>query len=117
MFKRSLGISAQGVERTFHHDPDTDTSYIEYTQDVEPIIERNKRETIEKDHWKDLVKDDLGKYATVPVVVQYQWIKEFGTDPLADGNEGLLFKLLNSRDYRYLKCTEKIYIPPGAKTS
>jgi hypothetical protein len=84
MFKKSLGRNSLGVDRIFNYDPEQKRTWIEYHQDVQPILDHSKRIKNDPDVWKKGV---------------------------------LLFRLLNSRDYGYLKCTDKIHIPKGAKTA
>ena len=99
----------------FHHDPDTDTSYIEYTQDVEPQLERSKKLANNEDYSKKGIKDEFWHFASIPAVIQLKWIHEYGeaNDPMKPGNEALLFRLLNSPDYRYLKATTKVHLVKG----
>jgi hypothetical protein len=119
MFKKSLGRNSLGVDRIFHYDPDQKRTWIEYHQDVQPILDHSQKIRNDTDVWKKGVKNSMALYATIPPLVQLKWIQEYGlhNDPMAEGNGGLLFRLLNSRDYGYLKCTDKIHIPQGAKTA
>lgn len=78
---------------------------LHYSQDVEPLLDHNKAcqgESINR-------KSEFRHYASVPVTVQYQWIKEYGVDPLAQGHEDLLARLLNSNEWRYLR-TQEVFI-------
>lgn len=78
---------------------------LHYTQDVEPLLDRNKAcqsERLDR-------KSEFRHYASVPVTVQYQWIKEYGVDPLAPEHQDLLTRLLNSSEYRYLR-TQEVFI-------
>lgn len=77
---------------------------LHYVQDVEPLLEHNKAlqgESIDR-------KSEFRHYASVPITVQYKWIKEYGVDPLAPEHQDLLARLLNSSEYRYLKTQEVI---------
>jgi len=81
-----------------------DTFNIEYFQDVEPLLDHNKAlqgESIDR-------KSEFRHYASVPVTVQYEWIRQYGVDPLLPENEHLLRRLLNSSEWRYLKTQEVI---------
>lgn len=50
-------------------------------------------------------------YASIPLIVQLKWLTEYGKEnyPLKQGNEKLLFKLLNSPEWKYLKATGKLH--------
>jgi hypothetical protein len=100
-----------GVTEYFDYDPLTDTSYVETVQDVEGILDANKKLQNNDDYWKQGVKAEMAHYASIPVVVQMRWLSEYGSQnwPMRPGNEKLLFKLLNSPEWRYLKTTGKIH--------
>ncbi|WBT40162.1 hypothetical protein [Hyphomicrobium sp. DMF-1] len=77
---------------------------LHYSQDVEPLLDHNKAcqgESLNR-------KSEFRHYASVPVTVQYQWIKDYGVDPLAPEHQDLLTRLLNSNEWRYLKTQEVI---------
>jgi hypothetical protein len=100
-----------GIEEWFHYDPMADSVHIETVQDVEPILDGNKELAKNDDSWKHGVKNDFALYASIPLVVQMKWLTEYGMNdwPLRPGNEKLLFRLLNSPEWRYLKATGKIH--------
>jgi hypothetical protein len=78
--------------------------HLHYEQDVEPLLDHNKAlqgEGVDR-------KSEFRHYASVPVTVQYQWIKDYGVDPLAPEHQDLLTRLLNSNEWRYLKTQEVI---------
>lgn len=116
MDKRQLSYDPlTGVEEIFHYDPITDTTYLETKQDVEPILDVNKDLQNDDDYWKKGVKNDMAHYASIPIVVQMKWLSEYGMNnwPMKPGNEKLLFRLLNSPEWRYLKTTNKIHTGRG----
>ena len=104
-----------GIEEWFHYDAQTDTTYIETRQDVEPILEANKILQNDDEYSRHGIKHEMWHYASVPLIVQMRWLNEYGMDnwPLRPGNEKLLFRLLNSPEWRYLKCTGKIHTGRG----
>jgi hypothetical protein len=115
LFKKSLGKNAYGVERIFHYDPDTEESYVEYQSDAEHNIEYAKRLQNEEGYSKEGIKKGMWHYGHIPPIIQLKWLNEYGpqNDPMKPENSALLFRLLNSREYRYLKTTNKIHIPKG----
>ena len=112
MTKRLLGHDPlTGITEYFHYDHTTDTSFVETTQNVEPVLDWNKALQNDDENWKRGVKNDFAMYASIPLVVQLRWLNEYGMAdwPLRPGNEKHLFKLLNSPEWRYLKTTNKIH--------
>lgn len=87
---------------------DGDKFHLHYTQDVEPLLDENKakRNAGREYYARD---SELWKVASVPVTVQYEWIKRYGRDPLEPENQDLLRQLLNDPEWRYLK-TAEVYI-------
>lgn len=101
-------LSSRAGIQTWYH-PQTDGTFvIETKQDVEPILENNKANALK--FGKDTHKKDLFPIATIPVVVQYEWLKKFGIRSVFDEEyEPLIRKLLNSNEYRYLRTSEVYY--------
>lgn len=105
-----------GTRRLFEYDPHRGLRIdyesmgegkfaLHYSQDVEPLLDHNKAC---QNSGTDMRKSEFRHYASVPITVQYKWIKEYGVDPLAPEHQDLLARLLNSNEYRYLKTQEVI---------
>jgi hypothetical protein len=101
-----------GVTEWFHYDSMSDTTYVESTQDVTPIRDGNRALANDEDYWKHGMKQDMAHYASIPVIVQLRWYNEYGPVnwPMLPQNSKLLFRLLNSPEWRYLKTTNKVHI-------
>lgn len=101
-----------GITEYFHYDPITGDVAIETIQDVEPILDANKRDANDPDVWKKGLKESMVPYATIPVTVQLAWLQKYGSenDPMKPQNRKLLLKLLASREYGYLRRTSKIHL-------
>lgn len=101
-----------GVTEYFHYDHVTDTSYVETVQDVDPILDVTKELQNNDEYTKKGIKGDMWHFASIPIVVQMRWLSEYGMEnwPLRPGNEKLLFRLLNSPEWKYLKATNKIHL-------
>ena len=101
--KRPLN-SEDGVSSTFHYDPDGDQSTVRTVQDVEPILENNKRlQTLNDGYTADR---SLRRVASIPLVVVQQWMKEDGVNWLALPKEEqtvYLRRKLNDPQWRYLR--------------
>ena len=116
VIKRELSYDPDtGVRETWGYDPDTDTTYIETTQDVGDILDSNKAEANDSAVTSQGIKDGMWRYASIPLVIQLRWLNDYGSAnwPLKPGNEKLLFKLLNSPEWRYLKTTGRIHSARG----
>ena len=99
-----------GVEEWFHYDSEGNT-HIETVQDCEPILDFNKAAQADANYTQKGIKEEFWHYATIPVVVQLQWLNEYGHKdwPMLPGNETLLYRLLNSPEWKYLKVTSKYH--------
>jgi hypothetical protein len=101
-----------GITEWFHFDPMTGDVHIETVQDVEPILDVNKNLKNDDEYTKHGFKEEMWHYACVPVVIQIKWLNEYGMKnwPMLPHNKDLLFRLLNSREWGYLKTTNKIHV-------
>jgi hypothetical protein len=100
-----------GVTEIFHYDELTGDAHIETRQDVGPALDQNRALANDSEYTNAGIKNEMWHYAFIPIVVQLQWLKKYGpeNDPMRKGNEKLLFSLLNDREWRYLKTTNKIH--------
>lgn len=107
------------MKRLLDYDPVTGVScYMEHRgsqlvvtheQDVQPILDANKRAQNDADKTKRGMKQDWWKFASVPAVVEIEWLQKYGVR-LDDPNHAKkVFELLNSPEYKYLKSTTKIH--------
>jgi len=101
-----------GVTEIFHYDNLTGDVHIETVQDVEGHLDHSRELANDDQYTKDGIKDGMWHYAHIPIVVQMRWLSEYGSKnwPMRPGNEKLLFRLLNSPEYKYLKTTNKIHL-------
>lgn len=100
-----------GVTEIFHYDELTKDVHIETRQDCAPILDLNRALQNDDDYTKNGIKNEMWNYAFIPIVVQLKWLMQYGpeNDPMRKGNGKLLFSLLNSREWRHLKRTNKIH--------
>lgn len=100
-----------GVSEWFHYDHVTGDVHIETVQDVDPYLDATKALQNDESYSRDGIKKEMWHYARIPVVVQMRWLNEYGSKdwPMRPGNEKLLFRLLNSPEWKYLKATGKIH--------
>ena len=86
-----------------------DQMMLTHEQDVQPILDRNKAAAADADKTARGIKQDWWKYASVPTVVEMEWLQKFGVDLGNPHHKKRVFDLLNHPDYRYLKTTEKFH--------
>jgi hypothetical protein len=106
MRRTELLISRAGIQTYWHKDHDGQT-IIETRQDVEPILELNKKkanENLKKTHGRDMFP-----VASIPVVIQYEWLKRYGVNIYDPDQEREVKRLLNDPEWRYLR-TSEIYL-------
>lgn len=77
---RVLLDASGGVVKQFHDAPGDDQWAIEHIQDVEPILDDNKRAR-ESDGYSP--SRDLRRIASIPMVVIVQWMNESGINLMA----------------------------------
>ena len=101
-----------GVEEWFEYDPSNGNVTIEMLQDVEGHLDHTNELRNDEQYSKDGIKRGMWHFAHIPNSVQMRWLGEYGSKnwPMRVGNEKLLFRLLNSPEYRYLKTTNKIHL-------
>ena len=88
----------------FHYDNPTGQFAIEHIEDIQPLIDSNKR-LQQEDH---LMKDEFRLSARIPVTVVYEWKNKFGVDVFNNNHKDAVRRLLNSPDYKYLKTTNRV---------
>lgn len=88
---------------TSHYDELTDTLHIKRVQDVEPILIQNQEEAKEFTRY-----GDMGKIASIPMVLVEKWINEEGVNILKPGAEEFLARKLMDPDYMNLRTVPKI---------
>jgi hypothetical protein len=105
MFSRML--SRRGAVETWYHGQPDGTFVIQTRQDVAPILERNKALRAANDGFTP--SRDMARVASIPVVVQYEWLKRYGVDVFDPEDAGRIRRLLNDPEWRYLR-TSEIYL-------
>jgi hypothetical protein len=101
-----------GVSEIFHYDQMTGDVHIETRQDVDPILDDNRTLRNDEQYTRDGIKNGEWHFARIPIWVQVKWLNEYGREnwPMHPKNSKLLFRLLNSSEWSYLKTTNKIHL-------
>ena len=76
---------------------------------IQSILDNNRRDAQDQDKTKRGMKADWWKYASVPAIVEIEWLQKYGISLDNPAHKKRIFQLLNSPDYRYLKTTDKIH--------
>ena len=93
-----------GDNQIFHYHNPTGEFAIEHIENIQPLIDSNKKLQNE-DH---SIRDEFRLSARIPMTVYYEWKRKFGVDLYNKNHSQAVKKLLNSPDYRYLKTTSRI---------
>ena len=103
---RDTGVSI------FHtYDPNTKRTTIENVQDADPFLEFNKSiANMESGgamglnmRSKRQIKKGWWHVASVPIGVQYKWLKDYGVDMHNKDHQPRVKKLLNDPEWAYLR--------------
>jgi hypothetical protein len=97
--------SFNGVKKFIRAD-DTDNVQVRYEGHDHSIVDANKQAQVDTLNTR---MGDMEKVASIPVSVMYEWLTKFGVNAWNPAHQDAVIRLLNSSDYRYLKCRD-IYI-------
>lgn len=90
----SVVFEADGAKVTLTHE-----------QNVESILDANKRLANDQSASRKGIKNEMWHYATIPNVVALKWKLELGVDIFDPSHRKAMFRLLNQPEYAYLKTT------------
>ena len=90
-----------GAVETFEYDEGNDRAIIKRHENVEPIIEQNKRLAT----WDDGYTPDrsMRRAASIPMGVYLLWKERHGIDALNPNHAAGVTRLLNSNEWAYLR--------------
>lgn len=86
----------------YWYDPEKDRMITRYVQDVESILNKNKREanaSLNQRHKSEA----MNKVASIPNTVVLKWKFELGVDIFNPAHADKVKKLLNDPEWRYLR--------------
>ena len=87
----------------FHYHNPTGEFAIEHIEDIQPLIDSNKK-LQQEDHHR---ADEFRLSARIPMTVVYEWKRTYGVDLFNKDHKEGVRKLLNSPEYKYLKTTNR----------
>ena len=76
---------------------------IEHVEDLQPLIDSNKKLQQEDHH----IADDFRLSARIPMTVYYEWKNKYWVDLFNTNHKEGVKKLINSPEYKYLKTTNR----------
>ena len=90
-----------GILETLHFQDGDGTATLRRLQDVEPILDENKRAQAAGEGMSPT--REFRHIARIPVVVYDHWCRQYGVDVLKPEHAGLLRRLLHDPDNRFLR--------------
>ena len=90
------------------YDHDTKKTFIKTVQDCQPILEINKRKQNSHNTSRYMDKGDYYHFASVPNTVLLEWKEKHGVDWNRPEDLPKIEKLLQSREYMYLRTVDRI---------
>ena len=92
------------ISRSFSYDNTDDKSVIHSVQDVEPLLNLNKREqTGDSMYATGRGPAGMHKVASIPLIIIEKWKAELGIDVMNKDHMPKVKQLLNDPEYRYLR--------------
>lgn len=109
MSKRLLSYDPVTKTSEWHYyDPSNRKTYIKQTQDVEGILNSNKRKQNSHNTSQFSKKSNWYHFATVPNTVLLDWKQKHGIDWNKKEDLPKIEKLLQSNEYKYLRTVDRI---------
>ena len=109
MNKRLFDVDPGSLtQEIYHYDPITKKSYIQRTQNVEPYLEKNKKLANCPEYQAAGKKQDFMHIATIPNEVIVEIKDKHGIDVWNKDDLPKLERLLQSREYMYLRTVDRI---------
>ncbi len=104
MGKRLLDWDPVSQMATWHtYDEKEDKTYISYEQDVNRNLDFSKEMQANPDYMRAGIKNNRMHAAHIPASVALIWLTEHGVDVHNKHHMPAVKRLLNSREYAYLK--------------
>lgn len=96
-----LGQEHDGLGVVTRYHKEDDKTIVETIQDVEPYLDKNKRELNGYNDWRPL-HGGMHKVASIPVVVVEQFMRE-GLNIFDKNDLPRIYRRLNDPEYKYLR--------------
>lgn len=93
-----------GISEFLIMEPGSRQFKVRREQDVEPILDANKRMQNDPDYKREGIKRNFQHFAHIPEIVYLQWLKE-GIDALNPHHIDAVKRKLRDPEYRHLRTT------------
>jgi len=94
------------IKTKVKYDHETDNIVVNRVQDVEPLLELNKKELNGDSMYGSQTNSGMRKVASIPLVVIEKWKRELGVDVFNKDHMPKVKQLLNDPEYRWLRTHE-----------
>ena len=92
------------INRSFGFDHTDDKTVIRSTQDVEPLLELNKKELVgDSMYGQPDKRANMRKVASIPLIIIEKWKTELGVDVMNKDHMPKVKQLLNDPEYAFLR--------------
>jgi len=94
------------IKTTAKYDHDTDSIVVNRVQDVQPILDLNKKELNGDSMYGPQTNNGMRKVASIPLVIIEKWKRELGVDIFNKDHMPKVKQLLNDPEYKWLRTHE-----------
>jgi len=96
------------IKTRFIYDHDGDNAVFHRTQDVQPLLEMNKRELNNDSPYGGVNAAGMRKVASIPLIIIEKWKRELGVDVMNKDHMPKVKQLLNDPEYKWLRTHESV---------
>jgi len=94
------------IKTKFKYDHNEDKVILQNVQDVEPLLELNKKEALGDSIYGPQSNNGMRKVASIPLIMIEKWKRELGIDIYDKNDWPKIKQLLNDPEYRFLRTHE-----------
>ncbi|MEK9897003.1 MAG: hypothetical protein VW518_11355 [Burkholderiaceae bacterium] len=97
---------SEPIKTKFKYDHNEDKVVLQNVQDVEPLLELNKKEALGDSMYGQQSSNGMRKVASIPLIIIEKWKRELGVDIYNKNDWPKIKQLLNDPEYRFLRTHE-----------
>jgi hypothetical protein len=94
------------IKTKFKYDRSEDNMIVKSEQDVQPLLELNKKELNGDSPYGGVESNGMRKVASIPLIVIEKWKRELGVDVFNKDHMPKVKQLLNDPEWRWLRTHE-----------
>ena len=94
------------IKTKFKYDHNEDKVILQNVQDVEPLLELNKKEALGDSMYGPQSCNGMREVASIPLIMIEKWKRELGIDIYDKNDWPKIKQLLNDPEYRFLRTHE-----------